>query len=87
MVLPSAAYTEKTGTYVNTEGRAQQTNAAVFPPGKARPDWTILRALSEALGATLPYDDVAGVRARLSEVAPHFAQPDEVTIPPVGFRK
>jgi len=78
VILPSAAYTEKTGTYVNTEGRAQQTNAAVFPPGKARPDWMILRALSEVCGAALPYDDVAGVRARMAEVAPHFAVPDEV---------
>jgi len=78
VILPSAAYTEKTGTYVNTEGRVQQTNAAVFPPGKARPDWMIIRALSEVLGKNIGYDDVEGVRARLAEVAPHFARPDEV---------
>jgi len=60
------------------EGRVQQTNAAVFPPGKARPDWMIIRALSEVLGKNIGYDDVEGVRARLAEVAPHFARPDEV---------
>lgn len=47
VVLPGAAYTEKYGTYVNTEGRAQRTQAAVTPPGKAREDWKVLRALSE----------------------------------------
>ena len=47
IVLPGAAYTEKCGTYVNTEGRSQQTNAAITPPGMARPDWKIIRALSE----------------------------------------
>eukprot|EP00959_Pyramimonas_sp_CCMP1952_P463443 9484928-Pyramimonas_sp.AAC.1 len=78
VILPSAAYTEKTATYVNTEGRAQMTNAAVVPPGKARPEWMILRALSEELGVPLPYDNVSAVRARLAEVAPHFAQLESV---------
>lgn len=50
VVLPGAAYTEKQATYINTEGRAQQTLAAVSPPGMAREDWKILRALSEVLG-------------------------------------
>ena len=47
VVLAGAAYTEKNGSFVNTEGRAQQTNAAITPPGMARPDWKIIRALSE----------------------------------------
>ena len=56
IVLPGAAYTEKNGTYVNTEGRVQLGERAVFPPGDAREDWTIVRALSEHLGAKLPFD-------------------------------
>ena len=62
VVLPGAAYTEKPGTYVNTEGRVQLGQRAVYPPGDAREDWTILRALSERLGKTLPYDTLAQVR-------------------------
>ena len=54
MILPGAAYTEKSGTYVNTEGRVQQANRAVFPPGDAREDWAILRALSDVLGTGCP---------------------------------
>ena len=56
IILPGAAYTEKTATYVNTEGRSQQTKVAVTPPGMAREDWKIIRALSEISGYTLPYD-------------------------------
>ena len=78
VVLPGAAYTEKPGTYVNTEGRAQRAMPAVAPHGQAQEDWKILRALSEVCGAALPYDDLAGVRARLAEVAPHFARVDDV---------
>eukprot|EP00218_Dolichomastix_sp_CCMP3274_P015757 CAMPEP_0170143146 /NCGR_PEP_ID=MMETSP0033_2-20121228/9449_1 /TAXON_ID=195969 /ORGANISM="Dolichomastix tenuilepis, Strain CCMP3274" /LENGTH=709 /DNA_ID=CAMNT_0010379573 /DNA_START=28 /DNA_END=2157 /DNA_ORIENTATION=- len=78
VVLPGAAYTEKPGTYVNTEGRAQRAIAAVAPLGSAREDWKIVRALSEFAGATLPYDTIDAVRARLAEVAPHFAKVDEV---------
>ena len=59
VILPGAAYTEKTGTYVNTEGRPQFAERAVFPPGDAREDWAILRALSEALGAKLPFDSLS----------------------------
>src|SRR5262249_178684 len=66
------AYTEKDGTYVNTEGRVQQALRAVFPPGDAREDWTILRALSEKLGRTLPYDNLAQLRARMAFVNPLF---------------
>ena len=72
VVLPGAAYTEKDATYVNLEGRPQRARLAVPPPGEAREDWRILRALSEALGRTLPYDDLDGVRARLAEVNPVF---------------
>jgi NADH dehydrogenase (ubiquinone) Fe-S protein 1 len=57
-------------TYVNTEGRAQMTRAAVTPPGDAREDWKIIRAVSEVAGRPLPYETVSEVRARMSEVAP-----------------
>jgi NADH-quinone oxidoreductase subunit G len=73
VILPGAAYTEKHGTYVNTEGRAQHGQLAAFPPGEAREDWTILRALSEALGQALPYDTLAAVRAGLAKASPVFA--------------
>ncbi|MCH8348094.1 MAG: NADH-quinone oxidoreductase subunit G [Proteobacteria bacterium] len=73
VILPGAAYTEKDGTYINTEGRIQQGFRAIFPPGDAREDWTILRALSEVLGCTLPYDDLAGLRRALGEDIPEIA--------------
>lgn len=78
VVLAGAAYTEKTATYSNTEGRAQQTGAALTPPGLARPDWKILRALAEFSGIELPYDTIADVRARLEDVAPHLVRYGEV---------
>ena len=84
VILPGAAYTEKEGTYVNTEGRAQRGRRAVFPPGEAREDWTIVRALSEALGATLPYDSLAALRARMVEAAPHLAEIDATAAAPWG---
>src|SRR4029077_9345143 len=59
VILPAAAYTEKSGIYVNTEGRVQMTGRAAFPPGEAREDWAIMRALSEALGKKLGYDSLA----------------------------
>lgn len=71
-ILPGAAYTEKQGTYVNTEGRAQQTLVAVSPPGLAREDWKIIRALSEIVGTPLPYDTLDELRDRLEEIAPHL---------------
>jgi NADH dehydrogenase (ubiquinone) Fe-S protein 1 len=74
VVLPGAAWAEKDATYVNTEGRAQRGRAAVPPPAGARADWAVLRALSEVAGAPLPYDDLAGVRRRLAEVAPHLGR-------------
>ncbi len=75
VILPGAAYTEKDATWVNTEGRVQRGRLAVYPPGEAREDWKILRAASEFLGKRLPYDDLEGVRARLAEVNPIFANP------------
>ena len=79
VVLPGAAYTEKDGTYVNTEGRVQRGERAVFPPGEAREDWKILRALSDVLGHKLPYDRLSQLRQRLASVAPSFATIDAVT--------
>ncbi|HEX7390410.1 MAG TPA: NADH-quinone oxidoreductase subunit NuoG [Acidiphilium sp.] len=78
VILPGAAYTEKPGTYVNTEGRVQTALRAVFPPGQAREDWAILREFSAVLGKPLPYDDLASVRQRLVEANPVFAEPDTV---------
>ncbi|KAK7872912.1 hypothetical protein R5R35_004232 [Gryllus longicercus] len=71
-ILPGAAYTEKQASYVNTEGRAQQTITAVTPPGQAREDWKIIRALSEIVGHRLPYDNLNEIRHRLEEVAPNL---------------
>ena len=79
IVLPGAAYTEKEGTYVNTEGRVQRGRRATFPPGDAREDWAILRALSEVLGKTLPYNNLGQVRARMVEIAPLLDQLEVVT--------
>ncbi len=77
VILPGAAYTEKPGTYVNTEGRVQLGQRAAYPPGDAREDWAILRALSERLGKTLPYDSLDQVRARLIAVNRVFAALDQ----------
>jgi len=84
VILPGAAYTEKNATYVNTEGRPQQARLAVFPPGEAREDWKILRALSEVLGRPLPYDTIKQVRQRMQAINPIFAQPNVVTPAPWG---
>jgi NADH-quinone oxidoreductase subunit G len=78
VVLPGCAYTEKDATYVNTEGRAQLGRRAVFPPGDAREDWAILRALSDALGRRLPYDSLAQLRKRLAAASPVFSAIDEI---------
>ena len=67
VILPSAAYTEKSGTYVNTEGRVQRGFLAVSPPGDAREDWTIIRAFSQLTGKTLPYDTIDALRQRLEQ--------------------
>ena len=78
VILPGATYTEKFGTYVNTEGRVQATNRAGFAPGEARDDWAILRALSDVLGHKLPFDSLPALRASLYEEFPHFAAIDTV---------
>ncbi len=82
VILPGAAYTEKDATYVNLEGRPQRTRRAVFPPGEAREDWRILRALSERIGRPLPYDDLDQVRARLVEINPILGAIGRVTRAP-----
>jgi NADH-quinone oxidoreductase subunit G len=79
VILPGAAYTEKNGYYVNTEGRVQMGRMAAFPPGEAREDWKILRALSGVLGHNLPYDSISQLRKRLVDAAPIFARVDAVT--------
>ena len=79
VILPGAAYTEKSATYVNTEGRPQMTQRALFPPGDAREDWAIVRALSERLGATLPFDTLEELRAALYGEVPHLALLGEIT--------
>ncbi len=78
VILPGAAYTEKDATYVNTEGRPQMTARAVFPPGEAREDWKIVRALSGALGRPLPFDTAQQLRAKMYEACPHLALLDLV---------
>ena len=70
VILPGAAYTEKSGLYVNTEGRVQMAARAGFPPGDAREDWAILRALSDLLGQKLPYDSLVGAARRAVHRAP-----------------
>jgi len=76
VILPGAAYTEKNGLYVNTEGRVQMGERAVFPKGEAKEDWSILRALSEILGHKLPYDSLDQLRAKLFTDHPTFGQID-----------
>jgi NADH-quinone oxidoreductase subunit G len=78
VVLPGAAYTEKTGIYVNIEGRPQFAERAIFPPGDAREDWSILRALSDALGVKLRYDSLPQLRAALAAARPELVRFDVV---------
>jgi NADH-quinone oxidoreductase subunit G len=73
VILPGAAYTEKDGLYVNFEGRVQRGRRATFPPGEAKEDWAILRALSDVLGVKLPYDDRAQLVAAIHKDVTHFA--------------
>jgi NADH dehydrogenase (ubiquinone) Fe-S protein 1 len=92
VILPGCAYTEKSATYVNTEGRTQLTRAATNAPGSAREDWKILRALSEYLSAPLPYDDLYQVRSRLGEIAPHLVrheviEPVSTDVVSIGFNE
>jgi len=78
VILPGAAYTEKSGIFVNTEGRVQMSSRVVFPPGDAREDWAILRALSGALGQPLPFDSLSALRKKLIESYPHFGRVDQI---------
>ena len=80
VVLPGAAYTEKPGIYVNTEGRVQIAERAIFPKGQAKEDWAILRALSAELGAVLPYDTLADLRAKLIADHPTFGAVDHAPV-------
>ncbi len=74
VILPGAAWSEKDGTYVNLEGRPQRANRAVFPPGEARADWRILRALSELIGKTLPFDNLGELRRRMIASVPRLGE-------------
>ncbi|HEY1780263.1 MAG TPA: NADH-quinone oxidoreductase subunit NuoG [Roseiarcus sp.] len=78
VILPGAAYSEKTGIYVNTEGRPQFAERAVFPPGDAREDWSILRALSDPLGVRLPFDSLTQLRAALAAAYPFLVRFDAI---------
>jgi len=80
IILPGAAYTEKTGLYVNLEGRVQETRRAVFAPGEAKEDWAILRALSGVMGNPLPYDSREALVEAIIEDAPHFGTLDALTV-------
>ena len=79
VILPGAAYPEKSAIYVNTEGRVQMATRASFPPGDAREDWAIVRALSEVLGVKLPYDSLAQLRQILFKAHPHLMRIDRIT--------
>jgi NADH-quinone oxidoreductase subunit G len=78
VILPGATYTEKSGLFVNTEGRVQLANRAGFAPGEAKEDWAILRALSDVLGKKLPFDSLAQLRTKLFAEFPHLAKIDEI---------
>jgi NADH-quinone oxidoreductase subunit G len=79
VVLPGAAYPEKSAIYLNTEGRVQMTTRASFPPGDAREDWAILRALSDVLKNRLPYDSLAALRQAAFKAHPHLMRIGQVT--------
>ncbi|MDB5629979.1 MAG: NADH-quinone oxidoreductase, chain, partial [Tardiphaga sp.] len=78
VILPGAAYTEKSGLYVNTEGRVQIAARAGFPPGDAREDWAVIRALSDVLGHKLPYDSLAALRQAIFKAVPHLIRIDAI---------
>ncbi len=84
VILPSACYTEKSGTYVNTEGRVQYTSRAAFPPGDAREDWAIYRAFSDVLGKALPFDSADQLSTALVEAVPHMAEIDQIALKESG---
>jgi NADH-quinone oxidoreductase subunit G len=78
VILPGAAYTEKSGIYVNTEGRVQMASRAAFPPGEAREDWAIIRAMSEPMGKRLPYDSLGALRQAMFRAVPHLMRVDRI---------
>ncbi len=78
LILPGASYLEKQGTFVNLDGRPQQSRAAQAPPGHARDDWMIIRAISEELGTPLPYDSLDELRTRIAGLAPHIIKFDHI---------
>jgi NADH-quinone oxidoreductase subunit G len=78
VILPGAAYTEKSGIYVNTEGRVQMAGRAAFPPGDAREDWAIIRALSDVLGKRLPFDSLSALRQAIFKTVPHLMRIDQI---------
>jgi NADH-quinone oxidoreductase subunit G len=78
VILPGAAYTEKSGIYVNTEGRVQMASRAAFPPGEAREDWAIIRALSDVMGKKLPYDSLPALRQAMFKAVPHLMRLDRI---------
>ncbi|MCK5444311.1 MAG: molybdopterin-dependent oxidoreductase, partial [Rhodospirillaceae bacterium] len=78
VILPGAAYTEKNATFVNTEGRVQQTRLATFPPGEAKEDWAILRRLADFLNKKLPYESLSDVRERMAEINDLFETIDQI---------
>jgi NADH-quinone oxidoreductase subunit G len=78
VILPGAAYTEKQGLYVNTEGRVQMANRAAFPPGEAREDWAIIRALSDVLDKRLPFDSLGALRQAIFKSVPHLMRIDQI---------
>jgi len=81
VILPAAAYTEKAGTYVNLEGRVQRSDRATFPPGDAREDWAILRALSDVLGHKLPLDSFEELRVKMATDVPALGHEGLATFP------
>jgi NADH-quinone oxidoreductase subunit G len=78
VILPGAAYTEKQGLFVNTEGRVQMADRAAFPPGEAREDWAIIRALSDVLGKKLPFDSLGALRQAIFKTASHLMRIDQI---------
>ncbi len=84
VILPGASYAEKPATWVNLEGRVQRADRAVFPPGDAREDWTILRALSDTLGRTLPFDTLAALRGAIAARHSYLAADGLTVVDPIG---
>ena len=86
LILPGAAWCEKTGLYINSEGRVQMAHRALFPPGEAREDWKILYVLARQLGVSLDWTDLTSLRQALYRAHPHFRElavkPEAMELPP-----